>query len=210
MGSLVMSFVDHYKLPRPIRKRVLAYFRSVSVQKSAQSLSDLTAELSPDLLKELSTYLISHDIMYNSLFEGVPFNALIRVQGISEVIHVEANSIVADAGDAGTAMFLITGGMVQLETIEDSAATENMKTLYAGDSFGEEIITGVAESYLYNAMAITKATMYMIEEKAFKEAFEYLPDCFDAMALNVVISSKFALLYPEAALEAKLKMGTKQ
>jgi len=160
-------------------------------------------------LKELSTYLISHDIMYNPFFEGVPFNVLVRVQGIVEFIRVEADSLVVDAGDAGTAMFLITAGTIKLESVVEYTAQgvkEDMNILYAGDSFGEEIITGVAENYFYNARAVTVSSMLMIDEGTFKEAFTYLPDCFEQMARNVVTSSRFALLYPDAALEAKIKM----
>merc|ERR1712232_1213709 len=144
--------------------------------------------------------------MYSPLFHGVPFNALIRVQGIVQLVCAEEKSVVVSSGDAGTAMFIITGGAIKLENVVSSSASDDLEMLYAGDSFGEEIITGVAESYSYNAMSLVATSMYMIEEKDFKEAFEYLPDCLEQMQHNVINSSRFAVLFPDLVQKAKLKM----
>eukprot|EP00929_Paragymnodinium_shiwhaense_P076771 TRINITY_DN3951_c0_g1_i9.p1 TRINITY_DN3951_c0_g1~~TRINITY_DN3951_c0_g1_i9.p1 ORF type:complete len:790 (+),score=108.57 TRINITY_DN3951_c0_g1_i9:129-2498(+) len=203
--SLVQSFVDHYKIPPHMRKRVLRYFRGIFYEKSAQSLAELTSELSPSLLKEVSCYLISHDIFYHSLFTNVPFNALIRVEALAKTLFVEAGSVVASEADAGTAMFIVTAGTCRLELEEARASVDSrerhtqrrnaiQETLVPGGSFGEEIITGLCDTYMYQVSAITNCRLMMIEEGPFVEAFEYMPSVLGIMKENAAARSIYASL----------------
>eukprot|EP00929_Paragymnodinium_shiwhaense_P076763 TRINITY_DN3951_c0_g1_i1.p1 TRINITY_DN3951_c0_g1~~TRINITY_DN3951_c0_g1_i1.p1 ORF type:complete len:272 (+),score=43.72 TRINITY_DN3951_c0_g1_i1:50-817(+) len=196
--SLVTSFVDHYKMPPQIRKRVLKYFRGISAEKSAQSLAEVTSELSPDLLKEMSCYLINHDILYHPLFTNVPFNALIRVEAMAKTLLVEAGSVLASEGDAGTAMFIVTAGTCRLQ-LEDSS-TDVMQTiqetLVPGESFGEEIITGLCDTYMYQVTAITNCRLLMIEEGPYMEAFEYMPTILETTKENATERSIYARHFP--------------
>jgi len=200
------AFADHYKLPPILRKRVLKYFRGLSAEKSAQNMTDLTAELSPDLLKELSTYLVSHAIMYNSLFQGVPFNALIRLQSITHRAQVEKGSNVVSVGDAGTAMFIVTSGALELRCPGKTAVEDVDSILRPGDSFGEEIIVGITESYLYDVPALMDTIGMMMDEQCFIEALEFLPDCVATIARNAANTSRFAQLFPQKCQEFLTKI----
>eukprot|EP00929_Paragymnodinium_shiwhaense_P106796 TRINITY_DN7250_c0_g1_i1.p1 TRINITY_DN7250_c0_g1~~TRINITY_DN7250_c0_g1_i1.p1 ORF type:complete len:794 (+),score=142.87 TRINITY_DN7250_c0_g1_i1:95-2476(+) len=202
--SLVLSFVDHYKLPPRMRRRVLKYFRGITAEKSAQSLSELTAELSPNLLKEMSCYLISHDILYHPLFTNVPFNALIRVEALAKTLLVDAGSVVASEGDAGTAMFVVTAGTCKME-LEDSNGTLIQETLVPGNSFGEEIITGLCETYMYQVTAATNCRLFMVEEGNYVEAFEYMPTMMETMQENAATRSIYAKHFPQSVEEAMME-----
>eukprot|EP00929_Paragymnodinium_shiwhaense_P065045 TRINITY_DN32647_c0_g1_i1.p1 TRINITY_DN32647_c0_g1~~TRINITY_DN32647_c0_g1_i1.p1 ORF type:complete len:809 (-),score=172.40 TRINITY_DN32647_c0_g1_i1:207-2633(-) len=248
--DLVCSFVDYYKFPSKMRKRVLKYFRGHMMEKSAQSLSDLVGELSPDLLKDISQYLISYDIRYNRLFEGLPFNAVLRVQTIAQIVTAEAGNVITMDGDSGTAMFIVRSGSLLLEHTPrpvrrvrkvltkhlqrdafmtppdgtssitswslDHAETPTSPPLQAADSpgphghkqvhhltagysFGEEIVCGILERYMYKIIALENTSMFMIQEKQFREAFEYMPDCLTQIRINSTHFSWFGRLCPHEA-----------
>eukprot|EP00929_Paragymnodinium_shiwhaense_P076770 TRINITY_DN3951_c0_g1_i8.p1 TRINITY_DN3951_c0_g1~~TRINITY_DN3951_c0_g1_i8.p1 ORF type:complete len:778 (+),score=112.28 TRINITY_DN3951_c0_g1_i8:130-2463(+) len=202
--SLVFAFVDHYKMPPQMRKRVVRYFRGISAEKSAQSLGELTSELSPSLLKEMSCYLVNHDILHHPLFTNVPFNALIRVEALAKIMLVEAGSVLACEGDAGTAMFIITAGTCRLE-LDDSridVTQTTQETLLPGESFGEEIITGLCDTYMYQVTAITNCRLLMIEEGTYMEAFEYMPTILETMKGNAIEQSIYARHFSHRMTEA--------
>eukprot|EP00929_Paragymnodinium_shiwhaense_P053100 TRINITY_DN26584_c0_g2_i1.p1 TRINITY_DN26584_c0_g2~~TRINITY_DN26584_c0_g2_i1.p1 ORF type:complete len:755 (+),score=91.37 TRINITY_DN26584_c0_g2_i1:62-2326(+) len=219
--SLVLSFVDHYKLPLTLRKRVLEFFRCVAAERSAEPIASLTAELSPDLLKEISSYLINPDIMYNKLFEGIPFNALIRVQSVAQTLSVVRGSMLVSEGDAGTAMFILTAGSLALECEQDDDALSSQVSgfrrpsnasrdsarhlmLSPGESFGEEVVTGLCENYRYDVIASEDSRMFMLEARNFVETFEYLPSSMRLMTLSAAKFSCYARLCPAQA-QALLK-----
>eukprot|EP00929_Paragymnodinium_shiwhaense_P114331 TRINITY_DN8268_c0_g1_i6.p1 TRINITY_DN8268_c0_g1~~TRINITY_DN8268_c0_g1_i6.p1 ORF type:complete len:791 (+),score=86.67 TRINITY_DN8268_c0_g1_i6:162-2534(+) len=195
--TMVLHFVDQHKLSRDLRKRVLRHFRGVITANAERAVSALTEDLSPDLVREMRSCLVSHDLAYNMMFTRVPFNALVRVQNLTKMIWIGNDRTITSDGDAGTAMYVITAGKCRLTYTgygieylsEPVFLTE---TIAPGGSFGEEIITGLYERYCYEAVATLPTRMIMIEEGVFAPAFEYMPDCMTLMRNNVAGKTWFS------------------
>jgi CRP-like cAMP-binding protein len=73
----------------------------------------------------------------------------------------------------------------------NSEYLRNLKQLIEGDSFGEEIIFTLEESYRYTIAAEAPMTLCTISEDAFKKRFRNLPDVYDVMLNNFMTSKKF-------------------
>jgi len=82
-------------------------------------------------------------------------------------------------------MFIVRSGMVKLERCDTSGEQLPSRILSTGDSFGEEILSGLQERYDYSVFAVEKrASLYVIEEEEFQILFAHMPDIRDQVAKN--------------------------
>merc|ERR1712151_588391 len=81
-------------------------------------------------------------------------------------------------------MFIVNKGVARLERT-DTSGNKVARLLSNGDSFGEEILTGLAERYAYTVVAIRKKViLFMLEEEDFKNLFVHMPDVKSQVAQN--------------------------
>merc|ERR1712151_32359 len=76
------------------------------------------------------------------------------------------------------------------------------RTLYAGDSFGEEILSRLEERYTYTVVAASKASLHCIGESGFQRLFEHMPDIKDQVIHNA------DEIYSDLDLKRRLSGGT--
>merc|ERR1712014_526508 len=143
-----------------VRRRIIRYFKSYLAEQAAVAEDDIVKELSPSLRKEVGKLVIHQDILNNPLFDGLPINAVARLQTIVKLVNIESGGEVVQAGESGTAMFIVNKGMVRLE-LESGETRLPPRVLTGGDSFGEEILTGLEEKYLYTVVAIQPASLHV-------------------------------------------------
>mmetsp|Transcript_107529 Transcript_107529/g.202096 ORF Transcript_107529/g.202096 Transcript_107529/m.202096 type:complete len:123 (-) Transcript_107529:14-382(-) len=71
-------------------------------------------------------------------------------------------------------------------TEDAEAEPHRFQHIGMGESFGEEIIFGLAETYSYTVMTIMDSKFSFIDETQFKEHFKNLPHLHDQMYATVV------------------------
>jgi len=98
---------------------------------------------------------------------------------IQKVI-ADADAVVVRNGEPGTAMFIMIKGTESYERPGDDC----VKSLEPGDSFGDEIVLQMAESYTYNVIADTTLACFMIPEDGFLNCFATMPDVVARMRDN--------------------------
>merc|ERR1719240_1086607 len=76
--------------------------------------------------------------------------------------------------------------------------------LTVGQSFGEEVIFGLAETYLYTIVALHPSTLISISEDGFKERFKNMPDVHDAMYKSFLRSKSEPALASQEGMLAVL------
>merc|ERR1712187_576354 len=107
-------------------------------------------------------------------------NAVTRLQKIVHKVFIDEGNAVVQEGEVGTAMFIVCKGLVRLE-----GSQRPPRVLSAGDSFGEEIVTGLTERYDYTVVAFKKrAILFVFEEEAFQQTFGPMPDVVDQVVKN--------------------------
>merc|ERR1712066_499248 len=93
---------------------------------------------------------------------------------------VEAGQSITKEGDAGSAMYIIRDGSVAVE----GRNIDGKRTFSSGDSFGEEVLAGLAESYYTTTVSMTNVKLDVIEEGAFRSLFKYMPEVLRAVKAN--------------------------
>lgn len=180
--DLIQAWLDHHtQIPASVRRQIRQYFKNYLMEKSAKNEADIVDELPPHALKEVAEYVLDDNIRHNPLFDGLSFSAVVRLQKIVQMVTAEVGKEISTTGEAGTAMFIIEEGSVRLQR-----ATETVRDLVLGhgDSFGEEILSGLAERCDYTAIALEPLVMYMICEDAFTDLFRSMPDATKQVLRN--------------------------
>merc|ERR1712093_385770 len=107
--------------------------------------------------------------------------------------QTHANERIVSHGDPGTAMYVLVEGFGRFDygsmwtppelqkeiTTTPTSASGRFQQLTAGQSFGEEIVFGLAETYMYTIVAVRASTFYSISEDGFKDQFRNMPDLHD-------------------------------
>merc|ERR1712113_339097 len=172
MGDLIQAWIDHHnELPTTMSRRIRRHFKVCLIEKTALHDSEVLKDLSPELQTEVSKYLINDDVRHNLLFEGMPAAALSRLVACLQTTHTEANERIVTMHEPGMAMFIIYEGTAIMTFV----APSDNKNLGTGDSFGEEIILGLEEQYLYTVISTSKMSIHMIPEDAFIDTFQTTP-----------------------------------
>merc|ERR1712187_194628 len=107
-----------------------------------------------------------------------------RLQKIVHKITVDEGHTVVQEGESGTDMFIVSQGLVKLVRHDDVGVELPPRLLSSGDSFGEEILSGLEERYTYTVVAQEKVSLYSIEESDFQQLFEHMPDIKDQVVKN--------------------------
>eukprot|EP00930_Biecheleria_cincta_P001400 TRINITY_DN102540_c0_g1_i1.p1 TRINITY_DN102540_c0_g1~~TRINITY_DN102540_c0_g1_i1.p1 ORF type:complete len:685 (+),score=114.50 TRINITY_DN102540_c0_g1_i1:23-2056(+) len=175
--DLIYAWSEHNDLPRRLRILVCRYFRHHFSQRSAAQEAQLWNDLSPELQKEVGAYIVHEDVRYNPIFDGVPFNAVVRVQSILHSFSIFAGRTITSAGDAGSAMFMITQGTVQ---------HSQGHVLQPGQSFGEEVLLGFKQNYEYTTIAKEDCILLSFMQDELLHLFQANPNVLEIMRRNVL------------------------
>lgn len=175
--DLIYAWSEHNDLPRRLRILVCRYFRLHYSKRSAATEAQLWNDLSPELQKEVGSYVVPEDVRYNPIFDGVPFSAVVRVQCVLHTFTVFVGCTITTAGDAGSSMFMITQG-----TVQDSEGP----VLQAGQSFGEEVLMGFKQNYEYSTYALEDCILQSLMQDEVLQLFQSNPNVLELMRQNVL------------------------
>jgi CRP-like cAMP-binding protein len=181
--ELIHAWLTHHKLPLPMKRTLRRYFKVYLSEKSALNEADIWHDLSPELQKDVGEYIIHEDIKANPLFDGLGIGTVVRLQAILQRVIVFAGRQITIAGEAGTAMYIMTAGSCELS---HSSGHPHAIKLGAGQSFGEEILLGFAENYEYTVTVLERARLEMIVEDEFLNLFSSMPNVLERMRQNAL------------------------
>jgi len=181
----LQAWLSHHSFPEALRRRVRKYLKSQLQGKSAMNEEDIMADLSPDLREEVGSFLIHPDILNNPLFDDLSAGVLAVFLHLLQRVTAETNEVLCKNGAPGTAMFVVTTGVCKLHRPAGNLNKEISMVLCEGDSFGEEIVLQLVESYAYSVVAQTDMNLYMIPESGFIDCFSNMPDVVQIMKRNL-------------------------
>jgi hypothetical protein len=195
--DLAYSWIDYHRFPKEMRQRIIKCIKAQLKEKSAACEVDVVSDLSPDLQKDVGSFLIPDDIQFNPLFDGLPLNAISRLQRIVQKVSAEKGHHVTLINEAGTAMFIVHSGAVRMVQ-PDGKGGNLVRILNSGDSFGEEVITGHSSVYTYQVTAEQNVALFVIHEFQLVDLFGHMPDVMTKIIQNA-----------EHAVHPAWKPGTK-
>jgi len=197
--ELIRSWLEsHREVPPSLRSRVRKHFRRAIAAKSLMEDSLVVAELSPELRADMAFFLIHDHVKNNPLFSNIPNNNLAKLVEVLRKNHVNAQEYVVKVGDLGVAMYILVDGLARYEEGETwlppdmrvpISATRFMQVAQ-GDSFGEEIMFGLAETHTYTIMALTDCEFHSISEDDFRKRYQNMPELRSQMYVAYLNSRK--------------------
>jgi len=173
----------------------------------------IVKDLSPELRADAAFFIIHVEVRRNPVFRDLPNSALGSLVDVFKKTSAKKGENIITQGDPGVAMYVIVEGAARFshghqwvphgarastagraapfDNQESSAiSVKQIKKLIEGDSFGEEIIFTLEETYLYTIVAESLCSMYTLTEDAFKSRFRNMPDLFELMLSNFLKSRK--------------------
>jgi len=181
--DLVSAWIDHHDFPKLLRTTIRRYFRDHLAKKSAAGEAEIYDDLSPSLREDVCKYLIKDEVIHNPVFDGLPISTIVRMQKILHTVTWDEGRSICQAGESGSTMYMIISGKVSKQ-MPGCLPNVHENILGHGDSFGEELIFGLTEKYLYTTMPLAETTMYMILEEDFHDCFRMMPDVREQMRNN--------------------------
>lgn len=195
--DLVSEWCDHHHFTKPLRRRILSYFRVYLNNTMSIDESDILKDLPAELKLEVGKCLVPDLVRYNPLFQEVPAGAIARLSPILRKLSFKVGDHVVDEGEVGTGMFFVVSGAA---TVEQNIGVAPKDNLRSPDSFGEEVLLGIEDQYNYTVVIEKEAQMVFLDEKEFAEAFETMP------AIVGMIRRNFSdTLCPHALVPPKLE-----
>jgi len=176
----LQAWLEHHRFPKDMRKRIRSYLKEHLSERAAIDVAEIMHDLSPELREDVGNYLLHDDVKTNPLFDGISTGILAHTLHLIQKVTAHADAVVVRSGEPGTAMFILIKGTATYERPSDDV----IKTLSPGDSFGEEIVLQVAESYTYSVVADTYVVCFMIPEDGFLNCFATMPDVVARMREN--------------------------
>jgi hypothetical protein len=191
--DLVQSWLDcHGDIPKSLRRRVRKSYQMVLAHQSALDDSAILAELSPELRADMAFFIIHEHVRANPMFFGIANGALANLVMVLQHNSTFANEYIVKIGNPGVAMYSLVEGTARYDKgsiwrpIGVQIEGEKFHKLKEGESFGEEIIFGLEETYTYTIVAITNCQFHSISEDGFKDTYKNLPQVHDHMHQNFI------------------------
>lgn len=116
-----------------------------------------------------------------------------RLLNVMQKITAVADEQIAENGHVGHGMFIVIDGTLAMKrrrktSMDSSSSTSTNKTrlefLYAGDSFGEEVLLGITGVYDYDINTKSLCVMIMIRVELFMKHFANVPEVLIQMRNN--------------------------
>eukprot|EP00928_Gymnodinium_smaydae_P023881 TRINITY_DN19528_c0_g6_i1.p1 TRINITY_DN19528_c0_g6~~TRINITY_DN19528_c0_g6_i1.p1 ORF type:complete len:753 (+),score=110.49 TRINITY_DN19528_c0_g6_i1:31-2289(+) len=200
----VETWLDrHNHLPSILRRRVRRHFRSQFQEDSSVDDQKMIRDLSPELRADVAYFIIHGAVRRNAVFCDLPNSAMATLVDVLKRIVSEVNTTIVGIGDPGTAMYVIVEGYAAItqgsawtptngEPAKEAPTADPNKrvTLREGDSFGEEIIFGIEQSYNYSVVTATTVSMYELTQDSFNDRFRNMPELRAHMLYNFMSSRR--------------------
>eukprot|EP00928_Gymnodinium_smaydae_P099194 TRINITY_DN9397_c0_g4_i1.p1 TRINITY_DN9397_c0_g4~~TRINITY_DN9397_c0_g4_i1.p1 ORF type:complete len:745 (+),score=88.97 TRINITY_DN9397_c0_g4_i1:61-2235(+) len=209
--DVVEAWLDHHgQLPSVLRRRIRRHFREQLSAKTSVDDRQIVGDLSPELRADAAYFIIHGSVRKNPVFADLPNSAMATFVDVLKSTASEAHDTIVSCNDPGTAMYIITEGCAGVTegflwippppadagAQQDGLAAPRMphaEKLLGGDSFGEEIIFGLVQTYRYTIVAATPVSMYELAEDAFIDRFKNLPDLRSHMLFNYIEARRWKL-----------------
>jgi len=184
--DLIQSWLDfHGEIPQLLRRRVRRHLKEQFTSKAAVADSVIMDDLSTELRTDLSYFLMNDEVRCNPLFHNLGNGALEHLVSVISKTSAAAGDRIVGKGQVGLAMYVLTAGVAHYEEGHQWSSLSSLTTaLGVGDSFGEEIILNMEETYQYTVIADTHVDTNVIYEDRFVRHFENMPDIVAQMRRN--------------------------
>jgi len=200
----------HDQIPMLLKRRIRRHFRRQLRERSSVDDGMIIKNLSPELRADAASFIIHVEVRRNAIFRDLPNTALASLVEVLHICSSKRGEIMVSQGDPGIAMYIMVQGSACFThghlwipsgsgtsrpsqrggTSKTTARLKNMSKLIEGDSFGEEIVFTIEESYRYTIVASSLVSMYSLSEDSFKTRFRNLPDLYELMLSNFLNSRK--------------------
>mmetsp|Transcript_142479 Transcript_142479/g.273742 ORF Transcript_142479/g.273742 Transcript_142479/m.273742 type:complete len:159 (-) Transcript_142479:25-501(-) len=114
----------------------------------------------------------------------VPNSIISKLVEVLRKNHVNANERVVRIGEPGTAMYILVDGLARYEqgtrwlpkSMRDLRTAARFEQVTQGDSFAEEIIFHLEETYSYTIVALKVSELHSITEDDFACKYKNMPE----------------------------------
>ena len=165
------AFMHYRALPRPIQRRVQAYFDYLWEQHLVSDEDATLAELPPALREEVALYR-RRDLVANVPLFRDASDAFVRDVALqmTSFVCLPGDTIVR-AGDRGHEMFFLARGEVEVVAPDGTV----LNTLHSGDFFGEiALVTSAVRTATVRAVA--PSDLYVLDHAVFERIAADYPD----------------------------------
>eukprot|EP00927_Polykrikos_kofoidii_P034468 TRINITY_DN2924_c0_g1_i1.p1 TRINITY_DN2924_c0_g1~~TRINITY_DN2924_c0_g1_i1.p1 ORF type:complete len:790 (-),score=128.39 TRINITY_DN2924_c0_g1_i1:16-2349(-) len=181
----IIAWLDYHDFPANVRLKINQYFEASFRKRRNFDDTAILNAMSPELREEASLHLVHATIRGNFLFSNLPESMLSSLFCILKEVSVEQSEHIVRCGDVGGQMYVIRSGMAKLETpLTQDRVKHNI--LCSGDSFGEEVLLSLAETYSYSVTATVHSILFTISEADFTKTFETAPGVVEQMRQDYI------------------------
>jgi len=200
--DLISAWLDHHSFPMKKKRTLHRYFKHYLSKKSAISETQVFEDLPHELQKEAGEYIIHENVKHNPIFDGLGIGCVVQLQSILRKVTLEYGACIATRGEVGIAMYIVFLGSLEMlggdadEELHDDALEKTRsreqarrsqsRLIVPGQSFGEELLLGLAEHYEYTVKATEKCELEMIRQDEFLKVFSLFPNALERMRENTL------------------------
>lgn len=198
--SEVQAWLDFHRFPPALHRRVRMYFANQLRHRPPPDEDHILSHLPPELQSTLSDLIVSREVRMNPLLKGLPANVLSRLSRCIQRITVEPGEQVVAYGELGYAMFVVTEGELKKQSPKEG---QPVICLELGDSFGEEVLSGVESRYKYNVHACKRCCLQAVPLVGLTRELPHTPTLMDLLRRNYHYLAKASSRRLESGFEVE-------
>ena len=119
--GVVNAWLEFNDLPRDLRRKVRAYFKTFLAEKSALDEQAILNDLDPGLRAELGQHLIPDAVRAAQVFSGLPPTVLAKLSSLLRPVPASVGDVLQVRGTHGVTMHVVVAGAVELSSDEEAA-----------------------------------------------------------------------------------------
>eukprot|EP00930_Biecheleria_cincta_P035401 TRINITY_DN2434_c0_g2_i1.p1 TRINITY_DN2434_c0_g2~~TRINITY_DN2434_c0_g2_i1.p1 ORF type:complete len:769 (-),score=148.12 TRINITY_DN2434_c0_g2_i1:94-2400(-) len=201
--EVVQAWLEfHERMPAVLRRRIRRHFKEHYRNRTIADDATIVSELAGVLRSDTAYFIIHEKVRSNPSFRGLPASALSSLVCVLKKTSAKAGENIVIAGDPGTAMYVITDGQASISKgdrwippgmVVALDVLSRFKELDEGESFGEEVMFSLEQTYQYTVTATTAVAMYELSVDSFKHRFRNMPELIQRMTTNFLKGRKLLL-----------------
>eukprot|EP00931_Biecheleriopsis_adriatica_P062688 TRINITY_DN37833_c0_g1_i1.p1 TRINITY_DN37833_c0_g1~~TRINITY_DN37833_c0_g1_i1.p1 ORF type:complete len:780 (-),score=165.94 TRINITY_DN37833_c0_g1_i1:320-2602(-) len=198
--EVIQAWLDfHDRMPAILRRRIRRHFKEQYRNRTIADDATIVSDLSGMLRADTAYFIIHEKVRTTPVFRGMPGSALASLVCVLKKTAAKAEENIVIAGDPGTAMYVIIDGAawvsqghrwVPPEIAQLHSPHVLSKDLHEGDSFGEEVIFSLEQTYQYTVTAKNAVALYELSMDSFRYQFRNMPELFQKMLANFLKGRK--------------------